>query len=109
MESSSLGIETWGGGNRKQKRKSSKLSIITRIGKLTQSKSLDITALSIADLEDILNKAETEQKISVLVPTSRLKRPYIQLLTELFPKVALDKLPVSALKELLHAFNRKVP
>ena len=105
MESTSLGIETWGGGNRKQKRKPSKLAIITEISKITKSKSLDLIALSIADLEAILNKAIAGEHLKVSVCLSRFKKPYVQVLEVLFPTVALNKLPVSALRELLDAFT----
>jgi hypothetical protein len=103
--SSSLGIETWGGGNRKQKRKPSKLAIITKISKITKAKSLDLTALSVADLETILEKATQEARIEDYVPFSRFKKPYVEVLSQLFPRVSLGTLPLGALRELLDAFT----
>jgi hypothetical protein len=106
-KNSAIGIETWGGGSRKQKAKSSKLSLVTQISVITETKSLDITSLSIRELEDILVVANNHTKLLVDVPISRFKKPYLLILSELFPKVSLDKLSVSALKELLGAFNEK--
>ena len=102
-----IGIETWGGGNRKQKTKPSKLDLVTEISSLTEVKSLDITALSISDLEIVLARAREQVKLHISLPTGRLKKPYISALEVLFPNLSLNKLPVAALRELLGAFNEK--
>lgn len=102
-----IGIETWGGGSRKQKAKSSKLALVTQISIITETKSLDITNLSIKELEAILEVANSATKLCENIPVSRFKKPYLTLLATIFPTVHLDKLSVSSLKELLGAFNEK--
>lgn len=103
--STNVGIETWGGGSRKQKAKPSKLSLVVEISIITKTKSLDITNLSIQELEEILEVAKEGKTIDEPVPISRFKKPYVALLHTIFPYVKLDKLSVAALKELLGAFN----
>lgn len=102
---STAGIETWGGGSRKQKAKASKLSLITQISVLTDTKSLDINPLSIRELESVLAVSKVGKLAIGDVPTSRFKAPYIAVLSKVFPQVQLDKLSVAALRELLGAFN----
>lgn len=102
-----IGIETWGGGNRKQKSKSSKLQLVTEISTVTGCKSLDITVLSTSELETILSVASTGGNKCTGMPLGRYKKPYIEALTPLFPTVRLTKLSVSALKELIGAFLEK--
>ena len=61
--------------------------------------------MTIADLGHILKVALSEPKISVELPNSRLKDPYLEHLQELFPKAkSLKKIPVSGLRALLGAF-----
>ncbi len=100
-------IETWGGGSRRTKRRASKLELVTEISKITGKKSLDITGLTISDLESILQVANENTRLSENAPSSRFKQPYINILEAIFPTVKLDKLPVAALKELLGAFNEE--
>lgn len=102
-----LGIETWGGGNRKQKRKASKLELVTEISRLKSTKSLDIMGLSIRELEHILSVAKTANTIIGEIPVGRFKKPYILALSGIFPTVSLDKLSVAALRELLGAFGNE--
>ena len=102
-----VGIETWGGGNRKQKSKSSKLELVTEISNVTRCKSLDITILSTAELETILSIATRGDTMEANMPTGRYKKPYVDALAPLFPTIRLAKLSVAALKELLGAFSEK--
>lgn len=100
-----VGIETWGGGSRKQKSKPSKLSLVREISELTKVSSLDITALCIADISKILTVAKQGTTIKIEVPTGRYKKPYIEVLEGIFPNISLTNLPVASLKELIGAFN----
>ena len=105
MENKNIGIETWGGGSRSQKAKPSKLSLVTKISSATNTKSLDITNLSIKELQSILKLATSGVKVPKVAITSRLKKPYIAVLEPIMPDIQLSKLSVSALQELIGAFN----
>ena len=99
-----LGIETWGGGSRSRKAKQSKISILTALSKKTGTKSLDIGVLNINELLHIASKVGSVH-ITEEVPSSRLKKPYVEILQHHFPKADLTKLSVSSLKELIGAFH----
>jgi len=106
LEGKLVGIETWGGGNRRTKGKASKLDIIREISEKTNTKALDISALNLSDLRIILNLANTDTRLAGEAPTGRYKRDYIPVLETIFPKVKnFNKLPLSSLRTLLGAFT----
>ena len=104
-ENKTIGIETWGGGSRRTKSRTSKLSLVSSISTLTGAKSLDITTLSITELKQVLVAVKAGKCIEDPIPTGRLKAPYISMLDTLAPTVNFNKLSVQALQELIGAFH----
>lgn len=105
-ELKSLGIETWGKGSRRTRGKASKLELIGEISALTNSKSLDIGNLTLADLKIVLTAAKEHKTIKEECPSGRFKKPYIDSLKPIMPRVEnLEKLSVNSLKELIGAFH----
>lgn len=101
MLSTTAGIETWG-----IKSKRSKLDIITQIAKETRIKTLDISNLSLSDLARILRVVKVHKHKKIVVPTGRLKKPYIESIHSVLPTVDnLSKLSVASLKSLMEALN----
>lgn len=100
--SSHSGIETWGKNRRELRGKRSKTELITQIGDKFHKKVIDLYGLTLKDLKTIL---ETEVEGSrVTMPTGRLKKPYIEELSVIFPEVKdFTKLSVSGLVSLLEA------
>ena len=99
-----IGINTWGTAS-KNRGKASKQDLITQIGSLTNTKSLDIGSLNLAELTKILKVAKSSQRLDGDVPTGRLKQPYLQDLQGLFKGVKLEKLSVNSLQQLSKAFH----
>jgi hypothetical protein len=94
-----LGIGNWG-------TKNTKYALIKSICSYTNTKSLDIGVLSIKDLTQVKKSMDTLVCSKLLVlPNSRSKAPYIELLVPYLPKVSLIKLSVSSLKELIGIIN----
>jgi len=105
LSENTLGIETWSGGNRRTRGKASKLDIITQISLETKTKSLDIGNLNLGDLTKILKVACKHETLQVVMPTGRLKSPYVDTLQGILPTVKnLDKLSILSLQALLGAF-----
>lgn len=100
-----LGIGTWGSGNRKTRGKLGKEDLIKKICSVSDVKTLDISVLSLKDLKTILKELPNIPKQEHKIPDSRFKLPFIEVLTPYFPEVALSKLSVSSLKELIGAVN----
>jgi hypothetical protein len=103
--STTVGIETWGGGSSRTRGKPSKLDLIRAISIETGAKTLDIGTLSLVELNKILRVAKTHTKVSTNMPISSFKEAYLIHLRSLFPTVtSLNKLSVASLQDLLGAF-----
>lgn len=102
-----IGIETWGGGSKRIRAKKTKLMLITEISKKQKVKSLDLYPLSLKELKSILTHANNGTSIDVTeIPLGSFKLPLINILSPVFEEVALSKLTLSALRELIGAFNK---
>ena len=98
-----LGIGTWG---HKSTDKPSKAFLIQQICSISGTKSLDISTLTIKDIKSILKTVREITNINLEMPTgTRLKLPYLNSLSEVFPTVALNKLSISSLRELIGVVN----
>jgi hypothetical protein len=96
-----LGIGNWN-------TKNTKYSIIQNICFNTNTKSLDIGVLSIKELNKL---KKCIQNISystdlLVVPNSRTKAPYVELLQPYLVGISLSKLSVTSLKELIGIVNK---
>lgn len=102
-----IGINTWGGGNRKTRGKESKLDLIIRISKKLNVKILDLNALNIKDLKSLLQRIQNiEVWHEMVIPNSRTKRPYLDELDITFPNIqSMSKLSVASLQALMGACN----
>lgn len=107
MEDTTAGIETWGKGARRVRGKASKQDLIKEISNLTGTKVLDIYALNLKDLKDVLKVVESGKVISVeVLPEGRFKSPYLEVLESVLPNTPnLQKLPVSSLGCLVEALS----
>lgn len=96
-----LGIGNWN-------TKNTKYSIIRNICSDTNTKSLDIGVLSIKDLNKLKKCIENIfcGEDLLVVPNSRTKAPYIELLQPYLIGVSLSKLSVTSLKELIGIVNK---
>lgn len=97
-------IETWGKNRRSLRNKDSKLDILTKVAKLYDTKSLEISTLPNKELKKLLNP-EPAQINSV---NSKLKKDYIQELSKAFPSVqGFERAPLNGLRELTNAVKKR--
>ena len=103
MEDRGLALGMW-----QVNAKHSKLDTITQIAEVLGVKSLDIGTLNKSQLKDILLLAEQGVRYpDVEVPSSRTKKPYIELAATMFPTVDLERLTLSAIRDLIGAFKHE--